>query len=232
MKNATKIVMILDKSGSMSSVRSDTIGGFNTFIEEQKKVAGECNVTLVTFNHAYSDVFINKPLKDVELLNESTYATGGNTALLDAVGATIDKVGKELADMAEADRPEKVVFVIMTDGEENSSKEYNYSSIREKIKHQTEKYGWMFTFLGANIDAISVGANIGISKSFSANYTSNSAGTTAAYGTMSKKLCSVRCSATLGEAKDVLSFTDAERSDILDSKAATNTFAAKATVVK
>lgn len=212
MKNATQIVVVLDKSGSMDSVRTDTIGGFNTFIEDQKKLTGECNVSLVTFNDKYQNVFINKPVNEVELLTESMYSPDGYTALLDAVGATIDKLGNELAAMKEEDRPNKIVFVIMTDGVENASREYTYSQIKEKITHQQDKYGWMFTFIGANIDAIQGGASIGIGAANSVNYCANVVGTQNTFNVIKNKMSAVRGSSSAAEASLCMSYSADERS--------------------
>ncbi|MFW9872522.1 MAG: hypothetical protein ACFFG0_05415, partial [Candidatus Thorarchaeota archaeon] len=145
-----EIVCIIDRSGSMASIAKDAIGGFNTFLEEQKKVKGEATLTFIQFDTDYEIIHENKPLFDVPKLNESTFQPRGATALLDAVGKTIDSVGKRLSNMQENNRPEKVIVAILTDGEENSSKEYTLSKVREMITHQRDKYQWEFIFLAAN----------------------------------------------------------------------------------
>lgn len=163
-KDLCEIVVILDESGSMSSVKNDTIGGFNTFLETHQKLPGFANLTFVKFDTSYNIVYNGKDVKEVPPLNEDTYTPHGCTALLDAVGKTIDEVGIRLSNTNENERPEKVMFVILTDGEENSSREYHLDMIKEKIKHQTEKYNWDFIFLGANQDAWSSATSMGMSN--------------------------------------------------------------------
>ena len=142
----TEIVCIIDKSGSMHSIKNDAIGGFNTFIGEQKKLEGKANVSLVLFNTEYSPVYYNKPLNDVEALNESTFKPVGGTALLDAIGRTLNelmtKEGSEIA-------PDKYFVVILTDGEENSSREYTNEAIKKIIEDLRTKGNWEFVYLGA-----------------------------------------------------------------------------------
>lgn len=163
----TEIVFVVDRSGSMSVIAADMCGGFDTFIEEQKKLPGECLVTLAQFDSAYELVYTGKPIADVPPL---TLVPRGATALLDAVGRTVDAVGERLGRTAEEDRPGKVLFVIVTDGLENVSLEYSRERVFKMIKHQQEKYSWDFIYLGANQDAISVADGMGISAGNTVNY--------------------------------------------------------------
>jgi hypothetical protein len=180
--NLTEIVAILDRSGSMSSLRHDTIGGFNTFLAEQKKNSGKAKLTLVQFDDQYQIDYDGVDIQSVKDLTGDTYRPRGSTALLDAVGKTIVTVGERFAKMKEEERPGQVIFLIITDGEENSSKEYIVASkIAEMVKHQTEKYNWTFTFLGGGDAAFSQGAALGFSASNTYNYSANHGGTSNAY---------------------------------------------------
>lgn len=161
-KDLTEIVCILDMSGSMASTREDAIGGFNNFIEEQKKLPGECNVTVVFFNSSeYKKWADGKPLKSIPKLGQE-YQPNAMTPLLDAVGKTINDVGARLAATAEKDRPERVLVIIITDGQENVSKEFTKKQVKEMVKHQEEKYFWKFLFLGENMDAFAEAGGMGI----------------------------------------------------------------------
>ena len=167
-KNLTLIAVILDESGSMSSCKSDTIGGFNEFVTSQQKIKGEANVTFVKFSDYYKIINDATPINHVSHLNESNYTPSNSTALLDAVGKTINSIGKRLANTPENERPEKVIMAIITDGYENDSKEFSRKQIFDMVTHQREKYNWQFIFLGANIDAwgqeIGIFNNVNISK--------------------------------------------------------------------
>jgi hypothetical protein len=167
-KNLTHIAIILDESRSMSTCKNDTIGGFNEFLNTQKKIKGEANVTLVKFSDYYKVINDGVEINSVAILNESNYTPSNNTALLDAVGKTINHIGDRLASMKEKNKPEKVIMVIITDGEENSSREFSKTKVAEMIKHQREKYSWEFLFIGADIDAwgseIGITSNVSISK--------------------------------------------------------------------
>lgn len=182
----TEIIVILDKSGSMSIIKNDAIGGFNEFVESQKKEPGTANVTLVLFNHEYQLVYEGVDIQKVEILSEATYVPSGNTAMNDAIGKTINQVGTRLSNTPEDQKPEKVLICILTDGEENASREYTQSQIAELVKHQEEKYSWKFIFLAANQDAVLAGGKIGISKDSTLNFVANSEGTTKGYRSMSK----------------------------------------------
>ena len=153
-ENSTEMVFVLDRSGSMSGLAADTIGGFNELIEKQKKIEGDAYVTTVLFDHEYEVLHDHVALGEVAPLTDKEYFARGSTALLDAVGRTIDSVGARLAAAPEEERPEHVVFVITTDGRENSSREYTAKQVREMVEHQQQKYSWQFVFLGANMDAV------------------------------------------------------------------------------
>jgi uncharacterized protein YegL len=158
----TEIVCVVDRSGSMGIVKQDAIGSFNSFVEDQKKAPGEAIFSLTLFNTTYELRHNGVPINDVPGFTESTYFPNGATALLDAVGKTIDEVGERLSKAEEKDRPERLVFVILTDGEENSSKEYSRKQVMEKIQHQTDVYKWEFVFLAAGKEAFSEALKIGI----------------------------------------------------------------------
>ena len=175
-ENLTEMVFVLDRSGSMSGLAADTIGGFNELIEKQKKIEGDAYVTTVLFDHEYEVLHDHVALEEVAPLTDKEYFARGSTALLDAVGRTIDSVGARLAATAEDERPEHVVFVITTDGRENSSREYTAKRVRGMIEHQQQKYSWQFVFLGANMDAVSEARNLGISAKYAADFTPSHSG--------------------------------------------------------
>lgn len=198
MKNKTDITFILDRSGSMYKIRDDTIGGFNSFISDQQKEKGEAVVSLYQFDDQYQVDYEAKDLKDVEGLNTNTFVPRGNTALYDALGKTIVKTGERLSAINESERPDKVVLVVLTDGQENYSKEYNSKKIAEMIKHQQDFYNWKFMFLGANQDAILAARTIGIAKDYSLTFAADGDGVKSAYGATSEKLKSFRSTYELG----------------------------------
>lgn len=158
--NFSDVTVVLDRSGSMETCRTDAEGGVNTFIEEQKTHPGECAFSLVEFDTEYNFVHKAKPVAEV---GRYTLVPRGNTALLDAVGRAINETGERLAALKEEDRPSLVVFVIVTDGKENASKEFNRAQIKEMIERQQRDYNWQFTFLGANQDAFAEAGSLGIS---------------------------------------------------------------------
>lgn len=175
-ENLTEMVFVLDRSGSMSGLAADTIGGFNELIEKQKKIEGDAYVTTVLFDHEYEVLHDHVALGEVAPLTDKEYFARGSTALLDAVGRTIDSVGARLAATPEEERPEHVVFVITTDGMENASREYTAKQVREMVEHQQQKYSWQFVFLGANMDAVSEARNLGISAKYAADFTPSHSG--------------------------------------------------------
>lgn len=180
-KNYTHLVFLRDRSGSMASVKSDVIGGFNEFIAEQKKEPGELTVTSVQFDSIDRYEVLNdfSPLDSVQLLNESNYVPRGSTPLNDALGRLINETGNRLAKLHEDQRPEKVMVVVITDGEENSSKEFTTAKIKEMISHQEKQYQWKFIYIGANQDAFAEGGMRGMGTSL--NYISSKLGTKAAF---------------------------------------------------
>jgi uncharacterized protein YegL len=198
-ENLTEIVFIIDRSGSMANLTNDTIGGFNTFIENQKKEAGEAVLTTILFDDKYEILHDGVDIKKVNPLTDKEYFARGMTALLDAIGKTINTIGERLNKTEEVERPSKVIFVITTDGAENSSSEFTKPQIKEMIEHQTNKYNWQFMFLGANIDAVGTAQSFGISGQFASNYTASSVGTDALYTTLSKSVASYR---SVGEVSD------------------------------
>jgi uncharacterized protein YegL len=207
MKNKTDITIILDRSGSMESVKSDTIGGFNSFLSEQQKITGEASISLVQFDDKYETVYIDKDINSADKLTEETFQPRGMTALYDAVGRTINAVGQRLAETDENERPDKVVFVILTDGFENASKEFSAVKINQMISHQKEVYSWDFIFIGANQDAVLSAKAIGISANAALTYAANSEGTEAAFGSIAQKVGAYRQSSV----KASLNFDDEDR---------------------
>lgn len=180
-KNHAEIVFILDRSGSMQSIQTDAIGGFNAFIESQKKVAGTADITLVLFDHEYQKVYDAKDINSVELLTDKTYIPRGNTALLDAIGRSINEAGAKLNALKEDERAEKVMVCILTDGAENASKEFTNQKIKEMIEHQRSKYNWEFAYLGANQDAFATASMYGITRGMTSNFIPDAGGTKMAY---------------------------------------------------
>jgi len=175
-KELTELVFILDKSGSMSGLEADTIGGFNAMLEKQKAVEGECLITTVLFDDRYLILHDHINIQTVRPITEETYFVGGSTALLDAIGKTIHKIGNAQKNTASDLRADKVMFVIITDGEENASREYSVEKIKSQIKRQKEKYGWEFIFLGANIDAVGTADRFGIGANRAVKYCADSSG--------------------------------------------------------
>lgn len=167
--NLTEIIFLIDRSGSMSGLEADTIGGFNSFIDKQKQMDGNVVVTTVLFDNKYELLWSGISAEKVKLTSKE-YFVRGSTALLDAVGKTILDVGYRLANTSEEEKPGKVIFVITTDGMENSSKEFTHKKIKELTKHQQEKYNWKFIYLGANIDASKEASSMGISQDNAFNY--------------------------------------------------------------
>lgn len=206
--NLTDITVVLDRSGSMSSVKTDTIGGFNEFVLNQRKDPDEARLTLVQFDDQYEVNYTARDIQSAPLLDDKTFAPRGSTALLDAIGKTLVSTGERLSKMPEAERPGKIVFVILTDGDENASKEYSKTKIDEMIRHQSEVYNWNFVFLGANQDAIKTGASLGILAGNAMSYAANGAGTRSAFDAVS---ASVTLYKSAGSAKIDTFFTDAQR---------------------
>lgn len=190
--NRTFIGVVLDRSGSMASICDDTIGGFNTFLKEQKALPGEADLTLVLFDHDYIVLHDCVKLADVPELDNRTFVPRGNTALLDAIGRTISAMKAKLAEFTDEERPGKVVLVITTDGLENNSREFQPHQIQDMLKEVQEKGGWEVIYFGANQNAISVGTSMGVTAGSSFNYQANSVGTRGAYRQMSEHLSMTR----------------------------------------
>lgn len=214
------IIFLIDRSGSMSSIQKDMIGGFNTFIKTQKNAnIGECRVFAYKFDTDYEVVFENVDINSVPELNEKNYQPRGGTALYDSLGFTIDNMGKRLANTEELERPEKVLVVTITDGEDNDHLDnvndvrYTSEKVKEMIKHQTERYKWDFAYIGANQDAWAVGTSIGCANNL--NYAATSKGTATAFATLGASTIRYRSCA------DAFSFTDDEEDETLVSTTTT-----------
>ena len=217
-KNLTEIVTIIDRSGSMESLKTETISGFNNFVQEQKKIAGKVNFTLVQFDDQYQIDYSGADINDIKPLDESSYVPRGMTALLDAVGKTIITVGERLAELEEDQRPGQIIFLIITDGHENHSQEYRADKIKEMVKHQTDKYNWTFIFMGGgNIESqVDQGKNIGIADSY--GYSCNRIGTQAVYSNICKGVSRRRQAASLGMATMDSFLTEEEREQLINNE--------------
>jgi len=191
-KGLSEIVCIIDRSGSMEKIKHDAIGGFNTFVADQKRHPGEATMTYVQFDNQYEIVFEGKPLNEVQPIDASTFVPRGSTALLDAVGRTINNVGARLSNIPEDQRPESVIVVIITDGEENASQEMTRKMIKGMITHQQDKYGWQFIFLAANQDAFAEAGKLGIPQFNTNNFAPTGEGVRSAYKISSDTTASYR----------------------------------------
>ena len=197
----TEIAFILDRSGSMSSMTNAAISGFNEFLAAQQATLDDesnpipTTFSLILFDHEYLPVHNRQDIQIARPLTLETYEPRGNTALLDAIGRTIDYIGGELANTPEADRPAKVIIAILTDGEENASRNFSMQDINQRITHQTEKYQWEFLFLGANQDAIATAACMGIQARHSATFVADAADMHSSHQAFAKKISAARRSA-------------------------------------
>ena len=196
-KGLTELVFILDKSGSMSGLEKDTIGGFNAMLEKQKVVEGECRITTVLFSQRDFLLHDRIDIQAVGLMTEEEYSVGGSTALLDAIGKAINKIGNAQKATAEDYRAEKVMFVIITDGEENSSLVYSSERVKAMIERQKNKYNWEFIFLGANIDAVETARNFGIAADRAQSYNADHDGVQLNYCAMSDAVACLRRTAEM-----------------------------------
>ena len=190
--NIVDVVFILDRSGSMGGLESDTIGGFNSMLEKQRKIDCKAFITTVLFDDQYELLHDRVNIAKVNNITEKEYFVRGSTALLDAIGKTIAKEKAIQDTLGKNEKADKVLFVIITDGLENASREYNSSTVKKLIETQKEKYGWEFLFLGANIDAIETANTIGINAERAVNYKSDSIGTKKNYDTLNKAVEEVR----------------------------------------
>lgn len=196
-KNLTEIVFILDRSGSMCGLESDTIGGFNSMIEKQKREEGEALISTVLFDDVSEVIYDRVDVQKIEKMTDRQYFVRGCTALLDAIGGAIHHIGNVHKYAREEDVPEHTLFVITTDGMENASRAYSSDQVKKMIERQKEKYGWEFLFLGANIDAIETARHFGISEDRAANYHADAEGTALNYRVVSDAISAVRCAQPL-----------------------------------
>lgn len=201
----TDITLVVDRSGSMSAIRDDAQGGINEFIRQQKAEPNDANLTLVQFDNHYEFVHNGTPIQDV---GEFELVPRGSTALLDAVGRAINETGSRLGHMPEPDRPGLVIFMIVTDGEENSSREFTCQKIKEMIEHQQATYSWQFLFLAANQDAFAEAGSMGINATHAANYSAGN--TRGMHGVMAQKVSKMRRASANNETI-MSAFTDEER---------------------
>ena len=198
MKNGlTEMVFILDRSGSMSGLEKDTIGGFNSLIRKQRGEEGEAYVSVVLFDHESAVVHDRVDVRKIEPMTDRDYFVRGSTALLDALGGAIRHIVTAHRYAREDDRPGKTIFVITTDGMENSSRRWTYREVRKLVEHEKEVYGWEFLFLGANMDAISAAGKMGISADRAVRYEHDSIGTALNFEVVSEAVCAMRCDAPL-----------------------------------
>ena len=191
-KGLTELVFILDRSGSMSGLEADTIGGFNSLIAKQKKEEGTTLISTVLFDDHAEVLYDRISLDRIEPMNDRQYYVRGCTALLDALGGAIHHIGNVHKYAREEDRPEKTIFIITTDGMENSSHRYTYDKVKKMVERQRDRYGWEFLFLGANIDAIEVAGRFGVQANRAVNYECDSEGTQLNYEVLSKAVSRVR----------------------------------------
>lgn len=191
--NFVSINVILDRSGSMEPTRKDVIGGFNTFLQEQKKVPGKAIFTLAQFDDQYELVYDGVDINEVKELTDQTFVPRGLTSLLDAIGNTVNAVGSKLSTMNENDRPSKVIFLVITDGAENNSKSFIYSRVKEMVEHQTNKYKWEFIFMGtSSMDTVAQGSSMGFAASNSFAYNTTKGGTSKLYRSVSASISNTR----------------------------------------
>nr|WP_300306754.1 vWA domain-containing protein [uncultured Anaerostipes sp.] len=198
-KGLTELVFILDRSGSMAGLESDTIGGFNGMIQKQKKQKGKANVTTVLFDDRYDLIHDRFSLKTIRPMTEKEYYVRGCTALLDAVGKTIHKMANIQKHLPEKKRAEKVIFVIITDGMENASREYGYKEVKAMIEKEKETYGWEFLFLGANIDAVAEAGRMGIHADRSVTFQNDSQGIAVNYQAVEETISCMRAAASMAQ---------------------------------
>ena len=191
-KGLTEVVFILDRSGSMGGLEADTIGGFNSMIQKQRKEEGEAIISTVLFDDQMEVIYDRTPVDKIQPMTDQQYYVRGCTALLDAIGGAIHHIAKVHKHSNEEDRPEKTLFIITTDGMENSSRKYDYKKVKKMVEKARDKHGWEFLFLGANIDAISEAGKFGISAERAINYECDSAGTALNYEVLSNAVSAVR----------------------------------------
>jgi len=196
-KNLTEIAIVMDESGSMQSTALDAIGGFNSFIDAQKKIEGEANVTLVLFDNKYEVVYNGIPIEKITELTSDVYSPGGGTALIDAIGKTVDSVSDRIGAMDEEEKPDKIIVIVITDGEENSSRIYKGADVSKKIKEHQEREGWEIIFIGASADVLDQAEDLGIRSDRMMGYVADGAGTRGVYMGMSEAVSSYRATGSL-----------------------------------
>lgn len=199
-KDLTEIVFILDRSGSMSGLEADTVGGFNAMIAKQKREPGEALISTVLFDDESVVIHDRVPVQNIAPMTERDYYVRGCTALLDAIGGAIHHIGNVHKYARTEDVPEHTLFVITTDGMENASRRYDSERVKQMIERQKARHGWEFLFLGANIDAVETAGRFGIGADRAVNYYADRAGTQLNYEVLSEAVSAVRCSAPLGAA--------------------------------
>jgi len=213
----TFITMVLDRSGSMGIIKSSTIEGVNSFIAKQREVEGECKFTLWQFDDLHEKTFFAEDIKKVPYLDDTTFVPRGWTALHDAICLAVDETGLYLDGLSAEEKPDAVLFVIVTDGFENASKEFNSDAVKQRIQHQTEKYSWDFSYLGANQDAVVTGAKMGFAMNKSMTFAANRTGSTAAFDSVTDyhtKLRNMDSNQYLGAVASC-GFTDEDRENQL-----------------
>ena len=188
----TEVISIVDRSGSMYSIADDAIGGFNAFLAAQQDLPGEAKLSLILFNNQYQIVHDAVDIKQVEPLNRETFVTMGSTALLDAVGKTIDAVQERLTAIPESERPSQVIFSILTDGCENASQYYSLDKVAAMVKNQTEKYGWVFEFQAANMDAFAAAKELSITPDRVVQFEATNEGVREAFAQQSQRISAMR----------------------------------------
>ena len=191
-KNLTELVFILDKSGSMAGLDADTIGGFNSMIEKQKKEDGEALVSAVLFSNESKVIYDRVDIRKVEPLTDEQYSVGGCTALIDTIGGAIHHIGNVHKYAREEDRPERTIFIITTDGMENASRRYSSDEVKKMVERQKSKYGWEFLFLGANIDAVETAGRFGIGSDRAVRFHNDAAGIALNYDAVSRTVGRMR----------------------------------------
>lgn len=197
--NITELVFILDRSGSMSGLEGDTIGGFNAMIQKQKNEDGEAYVSTILFDNVSEVLHDRINLKDIPKMTDKDYTVRGCTALIDAIGGAIHHIGNIHKYARPEDVPAHTMFIITTDGQENASHQYSSDVVKKMIERQKEKYGWEFLFIGANIDAVETAARFGIDRNRAVNYNADSKGTQVLYETLSAPICAMRADAPISD---------------------------------
>lgn len=203
-KNLTEVVFILDRSGSMGGLEADTIGGYNSMMEKQKKEEGEAVISTILFDDKVEVLHDRKNIGDVPQMTDKEYYVRGCTALLDAVGGAIHHISKTQKELPDEERPDKTLFIITTDGLENSSKKYDYEKVKKMVEKKKKKNNWEFIFLGANIDAVEVAGRFGVAKNRAVRYQCDSAGTALNFEILGKMVSKARkCSSAMEMCEDI-----------------------------